>query len=122
MNEANEEHHVAKVLIAELDEMKGNNDVYEAKFTVLAENVRHHIKEEEGMMFPEVKKTDIDLVSLGRKMAQRKEELMAKGVPPTAEDAMVQCSHGEGDSPAKAAGTMMNSKSEVPAELVEASV
>jgi hemerythrin superfamily protein len=35
MNEADEEHHVAKVLIAELDG-KANNDHRDAKFTVLA--------------------------------------------------------------------------------------
>ncbi len=47
MNEADEEHHVAKILIAELEEMDGSESHYDAKFTVLAENVRHHIKEEE---------------------------------------------------------------------------
>jgi len=40
MNEADEEHHVAKVLIAELEGMDGREDHYDAKFTVLAENVR----------------------------------------------------------------------------------
>src|ERR1700738_748687 len=44
MNEADEEHHVAKVLIAELDSMSGSEDHYDAKFKVLSENVRHHIK------------------------------------------------------------------------------
>jgi hemerythrin superfamily protein len=34
MNEADEEHHVAKVLIAELEEMDGREDHYDAKFTV----------------------------------------------------------------------------------------
>lgn len=42
MNEADEEHHVVKVLIAELEEMDGKEGHYDAKFTVLAENVRHH--------------------------------------------------------------------------------
>jgi hemerythrin-like domain-containing protein len=56
MDEADEEHHVAKILIAELEQMQGNEDNWEAKFMVLAENVRHHIKEEEGEIFPEAKK------------------------------------------------------------------
>ena len=47
MNEADEEHHVAKVLIAELDTIDAKNDHRDAKFTVLAESVRHHIREEE---------------------------------------------------------------------------
>ena len=41
MNEADEEHHVAKVLIAELDTVDAKNDHRDAKFTVLAESVRH---------------------------------------------------------------------------------
>src|SRR5687767_12765036 len=48
MNEADEEHHVAKVLIAELDLNGRGGDHRDAKFMVLAENVRHHIKEEEN--------------------------------------------------------------------------
>jgi len=62
MDEADEEHHVAKVLIAELEKMEGDEDHWEAKFTVFAESIRHHIKEEEGTMFKEAKKTDIDLM------------------------------------------------------------
>src|ERR1051325_3587621 len=48
MNEADEEHHVARVLVAELDNGRPGDDHRFAKFTVLAENVRHHIKEEEN--------------------------------------------------------------------------
>ena len=54
MNEADEEHHVAKVLIAELDLNGGGGDHRMAKFTVLAESVRHHIKEEELNLFNRV--------------------------------------------------------------------
>src|ERR1700694_648601 len=50
MNEADEEHHVAKVLIAELDTIGKDNDHRDAKFTVLSESVRHHIGEEESDM------------------------------------------------------------------------
>src|SRR3954467_10313466 len=50
MNEADEEHHVAKSLIAELDRMDGLESHFDAKFMILAENVRHHIKEEEDEM------------------------------------------------------------------------
>src|SRR3984893_11001580 len=103
MNEADEEHHVAKVLIAELEEMDGHEDHYDAKFTVLAENVRHHIKEEENEVFPKAKDAAIDFEALTQKMVDRKETLLAKGVPPAAEDAMVAASHGKDDSPAQAA-------------------
>lgn len=103
MNEADEEHHVAKVLIAELGKMNGRGDHYEAKFAVLAENVRHHIKEEESEVFPKAKDAALDFEALSAAMLQRKETLLAKGIPPAAEDAMVAATHGKGDSPAQAA-------------------
>jgi hypothetical protein len=103
MDEADEEHHVAKVLIAELEKMNGDEDHWEAKFTVLAESVRHHIKEEEGKMFKEARRTDIDLDSLGSQMADLKEELMESGVPQDAEAKMIAKSGLRGDSPAKKA-------------------
>ncbi len=103
MNEADEEHHVAKVLIAELEDMDGTESHYDAKFTVLAENVRHHIKEEESEMLPKAKATDIDLDALGDKMLQRKEALTRGGVAVPAEAKMVAKSNGDGDSPANAA-------------------
>lgn len=62
--ESVEEHHVVKTLIAELRAMTGDEENYEAKATVLMENVRHHIEEEEGEMFPQVR------TALGRKRLQ----------------------------------------------------
>ncbi len=75
--EAEEEHHVVHVLIAELKEMLGSEDPrFDAKFTVLAENVRHHIKEEEMMMLPKARKLGkARLTELGEQMTQRREEL-----------------------------------------------
>jgi len=103
MNEADEEHHVAKVLIAELEEMDGHEDHYDAKFTVLSENVRHHIKEEENEVFPKARGAAIDFDALNQAMLKRKAKLLASGVPPAAEAAMVGAMHGKGDSPAQAA-------------------
>ena len=100
MPEADEEHHVAKVLIAELENMKGDEEHWEAKFKVLAESVRHHIKEEEGEMFPEARKTDIDFVALGAQMSELKKRLMRDGVPPDAEAKMISKCGLRGDSPA----------------------
>src|SRR5437868_6748771 len=82
MNEADEEHHVAKVLIAELEKMDGRGDHYDAKFVVLAENVRHHIKEEEGEMLPEARRLEIDFEELGQEMLRRRKQLMGKSVRP----------------------------------------
>ena len=102
MNEADEEHHVARVLIAELDVTGRGNDHRDAKFTVLAESVRHHIKEEENEMLPKAKELDIDFEALGQKMLERKKELKEDGIPADAEHAMVKKANGKGDSPAAA--------------------
>src|ERR1700687_2766908 len=81
MNEADEEHHVAKVLIAELDRGGRQSDHRHAKFTVLAESVRHHIREEESEMLPKAKDLDMDFEALGQRMLERKKELQKNGIP-----------------------------------------
>jgi len=103
MNEADEEHHVARVLIAELDKSGRSDDHRDAKFTVLAESVRHHIKEEENEMLPKAKELDMDFEALGQKMLARKTELKRDGIPKDAEHAMVARANGKGDSPASKA-------------------
>jgi hypothetical protein len=100
MNEADEEHHVARVLIAELDRDRRGDDHRDAKFTVLAESVRHHIKEEEGEMLPKAKGLELDFEALGKQMLARKKQLQRDGVPPDAEHKMVSAANGRGDSPA----------------------
>ncbi|GAA1764827.1 hemerythrin domain-containing protein [Nocardioides hankookensis] len=53
--ESYEEHHVADVLVMELVGMKPEDERFTAKTTVLIENVRHHIEEEEAEWFPQVR-------------------------------------------------------------------
>ncbi len=62
--ESYEEHHVADVLVIELAAMKPDAERFDAKTTVLIENVRHHIEEEEQEWFPKVR------AGLGRKQLQ----------------------------------------------------
>ncbi len=78
MDEALEEHHVVHTLVAELKKMKPSSERYDAKFTVLGESVKHHIKEEEGQMLPKAEKCDIDWDDLTNQVMKRKEQLMAK--------------------------------------------
>jgi hypothetical protein len=110
MNEADEEHHVAKVLIAELEEMDGKEDHYDAKFTVLSENVRHHIKEEENDMLPKARALHIDMDALGKHILIRKAQLKKRGVATFAEERVVAKSKGRGDSPAQAANRKKSPK------------
>ncbi|WHZ13676.1 MAG: hypothetical protein OJF52_000510 [Nitrospira sp.] len=76
--EAFEEHHVVHLLIAELKKMTAGDERFDAKFSVLAENVRHHIKEEEGEMFPQVEESDFDWADLAEKAAQAREHFSTK--------------------------------------------
>jgi hemerythrin-like domain-containing protein len=62
--ESYEEHHVADVLVVELAAMKASDERFDAKTTVLIENVRHHMDEEEQDWFPKVRE------GLGRKALQ----------------------------------------------------
>jgi hemerythrin-like domain-containing protein len=52
IGEAYEEHHVVKLVLAELPEVDPNAESFEAKMTVLKELVAHHVEEEEEEMFP----------------------------------------------------------------------
>ena len=77
MNEAIEEHHLMHVLIAELKELEPHEDTFRAKFTLLGELVKHHVKEEEGKMFPQALKAKIDWEAVHAEVLKRREQLMA---------------------------------------------
>lgn len=78
LDEAEVEHASAKELIAQIRAMTPDEDLYDAKVTVLGEYIRHHVKEEQGELFPKCRKAPMDLKALGAEMAARKEELMAE--------------------------------------------
>jgi hypothetical protein len=46
--ESLEEHHAVKAMLAELERMVPSHERFRAKMTVVIENVRHHVEEEEG--------------------------------------------------------------------------
>jgi hemerythrin superfamily protein len=69
--ESIEEHHVVVWMLSELAGMDPADERFTAKVTVLIENVRHHVKEEEQDFFPEVRK------AMGRKALQQLGEEVA---------------------------------------------
>ena len=75
--EAYEEHHVVDQVISELDALSPEDETWEAKFTVMEENLKHHINEEEREMFEQAQKvfSDDELEQLGEQMLRRKEQL-----------------------------------------------
>ena len=78
MDEALVEHAGAKDLIAQLEDASPEDDLYDAKVTVLGEQIDHHVKEEEGSIFPKAKKAKVDTETLGSTMTKRKIALMDK--------------------------------------------
>ena len=73
--EAYEEHHVVKLVLAELPEVDPEDERFEAKMTVLEELIEHHVEEEEDEMFKLADKIDDDeLEALGERMAQEAEQ------------------------------------------------
>ena len=78
VEEAEVEHGSAKDLIAQIESAEEVDAVYDAKVKVLGEYIDHHVKEEEGEMFPKVRKSDLDLDALGEDMAARKAELLGE--------------------------------------------
>ena len=77
--EAVEEHHVVKILLGELRSMSSEDEAFDAKVTVLMENVRHHVEEEEEELLPQSEKLlgSDELARLGEEMAARKQQLGA---------------------------------------------
>jgi hemerythrin-like domain-containing protein len=76
--EATVEHGGVKDLIAQLEGVEPDGEMYDAKVKVLSEYVKHHVKEEQTEMFPKAKASSLAMVELGARMVARKAELMAQ--------------------------------------------
>jgi hemerythrin superfamily protein len=81
--ESLEEHHIVKWLLSELTDMDPAHERFDAKVTVLMENVRHHVKEEENDFFPKVRKQlgRNELADLGEALADAKKSAPTKPHP-----------------------------------------
>jgi hemerythrin superfamily protein len=81
--ESLEEHLGIKRVLSDLIDLDADDDTFDAKAKVLQEQVEHHVEEEEGDLFPKVKKIfdEETLVAIAQQMAQLQEELLAKGNP-----------------------------------------
>jgi hemerythrin superfamily protein len=77
LDEAEVEHTGAEDLVAQLEGASPEEELYDAKVSVLGEQVKHHAGEEEKEMFPKLKKTELDLEALGQELIVRAEELKA---------------------------------------------
>ena len=75
--EGYEEHHVVDSIMSELDDVPFDDETWAAKFSVMKENIEHHIEEEEEDMFETAEEIfdDAELGRLGEQMAERKKQL-----------------------------------------------
>ncbi|MGS2642270.1 hemerythrin domain-containing protein [Streptosporangium sp. LJ11] len=78
--ESVEEHHVVVWMLSELAKLDPKDERFDAKVTVLIENVRHHVEEEEQEWFPQVRE------AMGRKRLQELGEEMEKAKPTAPRD------------------------------------
>ena len=84
--ESYEEHHVADVLVMELVTMRPSDERFDAKMTVLIENVTHHIDEEESDWFPKVRAGlgRKQLAEIGARMIEQKKTAPRSPLQPSA--------------------------------------
>jgi iron-sulfur cluster repair protein YtfE (RIC family) len=75
MDKALVEHDSAKALIEQLRDMRVGDAQYDAKVMVLGDYLRHHFDEEQNVIFPKARESDLDLVALGRAIRSRKRQL-----------------------------------------------
>jgi hemerythrin superfamily protein len=75
VNEAAVEHASIKELVRQIEAASPSHDLFDAKVKVLGEYVTHHVKEEEGELFPKLQESELDLENLGVKLEERKTEL-----------------------------------------------
>ena len=74
--EAYEEHRLVKQLLAELEAEPKDTEEWTAKFTVLKENIEHHVEEEEGEMFKQARQvlSEDEIEALGNRLQAAKKE------------------------------------------------
>jgi iron-sulfur cluster repair protein YtfE (RIC family) len=78
--EAYEEHRLVKQLLEELESAPKDDEQWTAKFTVLKENIEHHVEEEEGQMFKKARRvlSEEEIEALGDRLQEAKQEEAAR--------------------------------------------
>lgn len=82
MDEAADEHESAKSIIIMLGNIPPDEPMFDAKVRSLAEQIEHHVQDEEAVMFPKVLVSDMDLLAVGRELLAAKNDMRARlGMP-----------------------------------------
>lgn len=86
IDEAEVEHESMHSFIDQLRGLSPDDEKYAARFTVLCEYVMHHVKEEEGEMFPKLEHARLDWEGLAAEMAERRAELTGEELQPPGQE------------------------------------
>ncbi len=78
LDEAEAEHASAKTLIGRLRAGLPDETDRDATVTELSEAIEHHVQEEENELFPQCRGAGMDLDDLGRRLAERRQALVAQ--------------------------------------------
>lgn len=82
VEEAEVEHMIATHLINQLEAMQAGDALYDARFTVLGEYVKHHIAQEQAVIFPLIRTAGLEFDTLAQDIIQRRNELRSEfGMP-----------------------------------------
>jgi hemerythrin superfamily protein len=103
IDEAEVEHETMHTAIGQLRDMGASDEKFAARFTVLCEYVLHHVKEEEGEIFPKLEQLKLDWDAMAEGMATRRAEADIDG--DVDGDGMDGQTSGRNDSPAARAAT-----------------
>jgi hemerythrin superfamily protein len=76
VKEGIEEHHQIKIFLRELSALAEDSEKFEPKLKVLMEDVKHHVQEEEGQMFPKIEKIfdEATLAEIGSELEAEKQK------------------------------------------------
>ena len=77
INEGIVEHQALKKLIRDIRKLSASDEFFAPKVKVLKEFVEHHVEEEESEAFPKIRECGLDLDQIGRRLAERKQRLVA---------------------------------------------
>lgn len=97
IDEAEVEHASAKELISQLQQMQPDEEKFAARFTVLGEYLKHHIKEEEGEIFPRLSGAKLDWQALQAQILARREQLSDELMPADGDGADGMAANAEED-------------------------
>ena len=82
VEEAEVEHMMVKHLVGQLETMQAGDPLYDARFAVLGEYVKHHIRREQERIFPMIRQAGSGLGSLAQDIRQQRHEMRSEfGVP-----------------------------------------